>query len=607
MIQLAQFFSFVLYRFPPGLLAWCGNRMGDLVYYVFPFRRKSIMENLQKGLGLKPEEAARMAHANYRHYGNSLLETIQSLSWTEADYKKIRFIGKEHIQPLLDKGEGAFLLCCHFGSWEVGAAGLVANGIPLDIVVKRATSPRFENFLTWFRRKKGLGLIVETGTAKDILRALSKGQFVGFMLDQFMGPPVGIPVSFMGREAGTPAAVALLTEKRAYPVFPAYSRRSPEHGLTLVIEPALQYPLLSASKDERIYAKTQLYNETIERIVRTAPEQWLWLHRRWKPFRGKPKWQLASLGFLLLLSGCVSAPRMADMIELPPEPEIAVPNFEKMDRVVISEYGSDKMIAGKDSAPKAANKKALKKTKEKPISMYSAGSLPFDIGEQTVLKLRWMMIPAGNATLEVKDGPEVQGRPTFELSGHARTNSVVDRIYRVDNRSVSLVDKQALIPYRFELTMDETHQNKFTRVKFDHVNKVIHYQAERKSTKWGDQKEDRKDEAKPFVKDLFTALFFVRTLDYQLNRTESFYLYENGKTFEVRLTPVANEFMNVEVGAFQCWKIKVELALNNVLSPTGDIFMWLSDDSKQYIVKFDAKIKIGSLNGELISIRDKNE
>jgi len=63
--------------------------------------------------------------------------------------------------------------------------------------------------------------------------------------------------------------------------------------------------------------------------------------------------------------------------------------------------------------------------------------------------------------------------------------------------------------------------------------------------------------------------------------------------------------VNTKVGAFQCWKIKISVLLNNVLKPTGDMFIWLSDDSKKYIVKFDAKLKIGSLYGNLVSLRER--
>jgi hypothetical protein len=78
-----------------------------------------------------------------------------------------------------------------------------------------------------------------------------------------------------------------------------------------------------------------------------------------------------------------------------------------------------------------------------------------------------------------------------------------------------------------------------------------------------------------------------------------------GANNSVNPAPVASEIINSKAGTFQCLKISVVVKLDNVLRPTGDIFMWLSDDSKKYIVKFDAKIKIGSLYGNLSSIRER--
>ena len=104
---------------------------------------------------------------------------------------------------------------------------------------------------------------------------------------------------------------------------------------------------------------------------------------------------------------------------------------------------------------------------------------------------------------------------------------------------------------------------------------------------------------------MFSAVYYARTLKYEMGRTEHFPIYENGKNLEVGLTPIGREVVTTGVGAFQCWKLKLSLRINNVLSPTGDVFLWLSDDHKKYVVKFEAAIKIGSLNGLLTEIRER--
>jgi hypothetical protein len=109
----------------------------------------------------------------------------------------------------------------------------------------------------------------------------------------------------------------------------------------------------------------------------------------------------------------------------------------------------------------------------------------------------------------------------------------------------------------------------------------------------------------PQSRDMFSALYYARALNYELNKKQQFWIYENGQNLNVELTPVAKELVTSGAGVFQCWKIKVDVKLNNVLRPTGDLYMWLSDDSKKYLVRFDAKVKIGSLLGRLVSIKEQ--
>ena len=104
---------------------------------------------------------------------------------------------------------------------------------------------------------------------------------------------------------------------------------------------------------------------------------------------------------------------------------------------------------------------------------------------------------------------------------------------------------------------------------------------------------------------MVSAFYYARALDYQLGKKQSFTIYENVQNWNVEALPVAHEVITSGAGSFQCWKIKVEVKLNNVLSPTGDMYMWLSDDSKKYLVRFDGKVKVGSVYGNLVSVRER--
>jgi Kdo2-lipid IVA lauroyltransferase/acyltransferase len=621
--------SYILNWIPNGVFAMSSRILGFVLFRIIRFRRDIVLSNLRLAFGPEKSEAeiVRIAEQNYQHYIQSLTEVLQSISWGKEQYlHKTSLRGLEHIEPLMREKKGGVFLGAHLGNWEFAVATAAVNGVPVDVVVKKAKSRIGQMFLDVYRNRFGVGIFFETQTVKEILSSISGGRFTVFILDQFMGPPIGVPVHFFGKEAGTAAGLALFCEKRDIPVFPAYNYRDSTGRICTVIEPQIKYGPLSEDRDTRIYQRTQTYNEVIESLVRRHPEQWLWLHRRWKEFRGKSRWtrkvtKFACLSVILLCQSisCTSQDRATPTgIVLPPDPQIAAPVI-KPD---INEVKEEQPMTGPEEPKSKSFESSIEKNKRSKLRIppvkepnrvsdssnhfhvIPSDKIPFEIGERVEMDLRWLAIPAGKAVLEVKQGPQMNGRPTFHLWGNVLSSKIVDTIYHVDNTAESFVDTEALIPYKFLLHMVESKQNKETRVAFDHVNGKAYYWAKRTSERWGPLDLDRTDVLIPQAKDLWSAIYYARYLNYKLNEKQKFVVYENGQNWEVELTPVANELVISGVGAFQCWKILVKVSLNNVLKPMGDVYMWLSDDSKKHLVKFDAKIKIGSLYGVLTSIKE---
>lgn len=616
--------SRVLNCLPHRFVLFCGDCIGWLWYYVVPIRRDIVLDNLRRALGesVSPAEIKAIAVKNYRHYGRCLFEILLSFSWSRKDFQnKVKVEGWDNIRPHLNSG--AFILNSHMGNWEILIGAGVAHGIPADVVVKRVNTKFVNELLKWNRERMAAGLIPETGSAKNILRSLSQGRHVGFILDQFMGPPIGLPVKFFGRVAGTTVSLALLTEKKDVPVIPLYSYRDEKGILNMVAEPPVTFPKLAEEKNERLYQKTQVFNDTIERIVRRHPEQWLWLHRRWKPFRGETRWQLGKTMagvttalVLALVVGCSSVEEKEEAksytgITLPGDPTIGTPEFEEVAEIERKKKVEIQKVRETFLKRKSASKKVKpakappKKKKETTFKKFKPETLPFEVGEQLEVRIGWLAIPAGTAVLEVREGPKFNGRSTYQLWGRIRSNRMVDMIYSIDNRIESFVDKEGLVPYKFLLHMLEKDQKKEIRVSFDHTKEKAFFWAKRISKKWGNQDINRQDLFMPRAQDIFSALYYARTIDYKLKRRETIPIFENGKNMEVELLPVANELVVSKAGAFQCWKILVRVRLKGHLQPMGDIYMWLSDDSKKYLVKFDAKVKIGSLRGNLVKVRDR--
>lgn len=619
MMTLFFFVSRFLNLFPKALLVYLANVTGSVFCYAFPFRKDVILGNLRLAFGSSWTEELYQAavRENYRHYARVLLEILLSLSWSkERCRSEMGFIGFENFEPYVKEGKGGIVLTGHMGNWEYSILGASATGLPLDVVVKEIRVSFLEKFVRFLRRKTGARLLLETGTAKDILRAVSDGRFVAFILDQYMGAPIGLPVKFFGHTAGTAAALALISELRDVPIFPANNYRDEKGKIIMEVHPPLKFSGLSENKNERLHQKTQVFNDTLEGFIRERPTQWLWIHRRWKEFRGETRWPVGSVSTAILtlvfLMSCSSAKVVSDSptgIALPPDATIQVPVIAGPAPEVLDEVP-------KPSPKPEVVKKEKKKKSEKMIDSVSTNTtvkgmttvppdrVPFEIGERIEINLRWTALSAGRAVMEVREGPSFNGRPTYHLWGNVLSSKLVDAIYHVDNTAESFIDKAGFMPYKFLLHMVESKQLKETRVSFDHANGKAFYWAKRISERWGPQDIDRQDTLVPQARDMWSALYYARALSYQLHKTQTFVVYENGQNWTISLTPVAMELIQSPVGAFHCFKIQVKVTLNNVLTPMGDTFMWLSDDSKKYLVKFDTKIKIGSMNGIITSIKE---
>ena len=176
--------------FPQRILLLVGDAIGWFWYSCLRFRRNVVNENLEIAFGdrLSPKERDNLARRNFQHYGRVLLEILQSINWTSEQYRKRVVVeGLENIEVYTKAGQPGFILSGHLGNWELTIGASVANGVPLDIVVKKARSARAERILQWYRRKAGAGVYLESGTAKDILRSFFAGQMGRF----YSGPVHG--------------------------------------------------------------------------------------------------------------------------------------------------------------------------------------------------------------------------------------------------------------------------------------------------------------------------------------------------------------------------------------------------------------------------------
>ncbi len=284
--RISLSFSYLIVHMPQAVQFAIGDIIGILWFDVIRVRRNIVLSNLRLAFPDWTEaERVRVGRASVCHLGRSFIE-FWRLPMATAEQYSSQFIvsGVENIKIAQARGKGVFVLASHIGNGDWASMGLALNGVFLNTITKEFKWQALNNF--WFetRQKFGMGLIPDRRSSLMILKILKKNGLVCFVIDQFLGPPIGVRTQFFGVETGAPMGLALLAERSGAAVVPALTYRDKEGRTVVEIEPEIPF-VDTGDKDQNIKVNTQRYTDKIEEWVRRHPAQWMWVHRRWKEFR----------------------------------------------------------------------------------------------------------------------------------------------------------------------------------------------------------------------------------------------------------------------------------------------------------------------------------
>jgi Kdo2-lipid IVA lauroyltransferase/acyltransferase len=255
------------------------------LWYVFDRRHRLItLRNLEFALGkeLNQEQREKLAQEVFHHFIKLFFEAIAMvvlpLPWLQ---KKVRVVGQENAEAAWELGKGVLAIVAHAGNWEL--TGMVYGFAyhPLAIVARRHDQPIMDRIIRFLRERGGNTMIPKQRGLKAILTQLKINQLVGMAIDQNTTTKGGILVDFFGHRARTTPIAAILARRFGTPVVPVLSRRLPDGRHLLFIGPPLPMEITD-DPEEDIRRHVQLQSNIVEAWVRTSPEQWLWLHKRWK-------------------------------------------------------------------------------------------------------------------------------------------------------------------------------------------------------------------------------------------------------------------------------------------------------------------------------------
>lgn len=273
-------FGWLLAHLPARLGLWVGQRIGDLLWLTLPGRRAVAMANLTRAFGGERSDAqlAELGRRSFEHLGMNLIEAcVFFFRPPSVLLSRVDLGDPEPFQEAVARGKGVLALTAHYGNWELLAAVSALSVYPVSVVMRPLDDPFVNWLIERFRRRSGVELIAKRQALPAMRDALRQGRIVGVLLDQNASRTEGVFVPFFGIPASTSKALAVLSLRTGAPVVPMFICRAEGGRHRVWADPPIPAPETGDVTDY-----TAAFNRSIEAAIRRAPEQWFWLHRRWK-------------------------------------------------------------------------------------------------------------------------------------------------------------------------------------------------------------------------------------------------------------------------------------------------------------------------------------
>ena len=258
-------------------IGWvCWNLLGGL--------RKTGLKNLKLAFPEKTDaEREKILRKLYKTLGWQIAEFCKMRGYTlEEASQFVRYEGLENYLRARDKGRGVLVLTGHLGAWELSSFYHSLRGYPMSLVIRRLDNLRVDAFVNGIRCLHGNRVIHKDDFARGLLTAMHNGETVGILMDTNMTPPQGVFVPFFGVEACTASGLARVAVRTGAAVLPGFLLwEESEQRYVLRFGEELEL-VKTGNAQADMLANTALFAATTESYIRRYPEQWLWVHRRWK-------------------------------------------------------------------------------------------------------------------------------------------------------------------------------------------------------------------------------------------------------------------------------------------------------------------------------------
>ncbi|MGH9481070.1 MAG: lysophospholipid acyltransferase family protein [Terriglobales bacterium] len=274
----------VMGRLPRPVARGVGYAITTAFYYGHRRLVQVGRRNLALALPELPErERRRILRRLYRHLGRQMAEFCRFPRLRREQLPALMAtVGLEHYLAAQRRGRGVLVLTAHLGAWELSSFGHSLAGYPMKFVIRPLDNAPLNQLVNQYRGLHGNQPIAKNDFARGLLQAMAANETVGILLDQNSSPPQGVFVPFFGRPACTAIGLAKIALRTGAAVVPGFTVwEASQRRYVLYFEPAVELTQ-TGDEDADVAANTARFNTVIEAWVRRYPDQWLWVHRRWK-------------------------------------------------------------------------------------------------------------------------------------------------------------------------------------------------------------------------------------------------------------------------------------------------------------------------------------
>ncbi len=254
-----------------------------LFYYIIPIRKKTVLENLHNAFPDYDEKKLKsIAFGSYKSFAIALAEILYIPAMSKEEIKKqVDCINVELIREKYEENKGVILLSAHFGNWEFMATSLAAQlNIPISVVIKPQRNPYVTNWMNKARTKWNNEIVPLGISIRQTYQTIKDKKIVAMVADQ-RGPEESIKINFFGRNLTVLTGPAALSLKTGAPILYGISVRQDDYSYKSVMT-EISNENLPESNEEKIKELSQRHMAYLEGYIRKYPEQWLWMHKRWK-------------------------------------------------------------------------------------------------------------------------------------------------------------------------------------------------------------------------------------------------------------------------------------------------------------------------------------